>query len=328
MAFVALGSAEVEQLLPMRACIEVMAEALAALERGEMSLPLRGRFAPPGGHGTMAWMPAHWAGEQPVFGLKVLCVMPGNPARGLDAIQGVVLLMDGVTGQLRAVVDAATVTAIRTAAVSAVATRLLARQEASVLAVIGTGVQAARHLEAIPLVRPIRHARVAGRSRERAEAFVERMRARLPFPIEPAESAEVAVREADIVVTATTSTEPVLQRSWLAPGTHINAVGASRPTHRELDTATLAAASLFTDRRESLESEALEYQLALKEGVIGPGHVRGELGQVLTGKVAGRTSAEEITLFRSLGLAIEDMAAAAYLAREAARQGVGTSVDF
>lgn len=328
MTFVTLAAAEIERLLPMHVCIELMADALVALERGQMSMPLRGRFVPPQAEGSLAWMPAHRSGEQPVFGLKVLCVMPGNPARGLAAIQGAVLLFDGVTGQLRGVMDAATITAIRTAAVSAVATRALAREDASELAIIGTGVQAARHLEAIPLVRPIRRARIAGRAPERARAFVERQQPRCAFPLEACESVEAAVRGADVVVTATTSSEPVLERAWLAPGVHLNAVGASRPIHRELDTATVAAASVFTDRRESLENEALEYRLALKEGLIQPGHAKGELGELLVGKVAGRRSGDEITLFRSLGLAVEDTAAAAYLLQEATRQGVGTTVSF
>lgn len=328
MAFVTLARADIERLLPIRTCIEVMAEALIAFERGELTQPLRARFMPPNAEGFMTWMPAHRSGEQPIFGLKLMCVMEGNPARGLQTIQGVVLLMDGVTGQLRGVMDAATITSLRTASVTSVATRLLAREDASELAIIGTGVQGARHLEAIPHVRPIRRARVADITPELARAFVDRVQPNFAFPIEAAESAEAAIRDADIVVTTTTSEKPVLQRAWLKPGVHVNAIGASRPTLREIDTATVAAASLFTDRRESLESEAGEYQLALKEGAIQPGHVKGELGQLLTGKVQGRTSADEITLFRALGLAIEDTATAAYLLQEATRQGVGTTVPF
>jgi ornithine cyclodeaminase len=328
MAFVTLTAADIERLLPMRTCIELMAEALVAWHRGEMSMPLRGRFAPPNAEGSMAWMPAYRSGEEPLFGLKLLCVMPGNPARGLDAIQGVVLLADGVTGKLRTVMDASTITAIRTAAVSAVATRALADEEACLLAIIGTGVQAARHLESLSLVRRVRRARVAGRDPARAQAFVSSVQSRFPFTIEAVESVEAAVRGADMIVTATTSAEPVLHGSWLSPGTHINAVGASRPTHRELDSATIATSSLFTDRRESLEGEALDYQVALEEGAIKPGHVKGELAEVILGKIKGRTSEQEITLFRSLGLAIEDLAAAAYLLKEAARQSAGTTIEF
>jgi ornithine cyclodeaminase/alanine dehydrogenase-like protein (mu-crystallin family) len=261
MAFVTFNAREIERLLPMGACIEVMARALVDLERGELSQPLRSVFVLPGAKGAMAWMPAHRAGPQAVLGMKVLCVMPGNPARGLDSHQGQLLLADGETGQLRAVLDASAVTAIRTAAVSALATRLLARTDARVLAIVGTGVQARKHLESIPLVRPIARVRVAGRTREHASKFALEAAPRFAFPIEAVQNAQAAVRDADIVVTATSSTTPVLAREWLAPGVHVNAIGASRPNEHELDLETITDACLFTDRRESLEHEAGEYRL-------------------------------------------------------------------
>lgn len=328
MAFLALSHSDVERLLPMRACIDVMADALVALEEGEMIQPLRSTFRPPEGPGVLSWMPARRGGTQPTFGMKILAVIPTNPARGLHAHQGAVILMDGETGQMSAVIDASAITAIRTAAVSAVATRALARPDASELAIIGTGVQAERHLEAIPLVSSIARARIAGRTPERARAFAERLQPTVPFPIEAAESAEAAVRDAHVVVTVTSSTDPVLLGAWVAPGAHVNAVGASNPGRRELDTALVARATLFTDRRESLEGEAAEYRLALQEGLIGSDHLRGELGAVLAGKIAGRTSTDEITLFRSLGLAVEDVAAAQYLLVTAAESGAGTQVPF
>jgi ornithine cyclodeaminase len=260
--------------------------------------------------------------------MKILCVVPGNPARGLDGHQGSVMLLDGVTGELRAVIDAAAITAIRTAAVSAVATRLLAREDARELALIGTGVQARKHIEAMLCVRPIERVRVAGRSRERAEQFVATLRPGARCTVEAADDAEAAVRGAGIVVTATTAREPVLARAWLAPGTHVNAVGASRPPHREIDTATWTAAAAFVDRRESVEREAADYQHAIAEGAITADHVRAELGDLLLGRAPGRTSADEITLFRSLGLAVEDMAAAQYVLLQAQAGSTGTAVDF
>jgi ornithine cyclodeaminase/alanine dehydrogenase-like protein (mu-crystallin family) len=328
MPFVTLSAQEIERLLPMGACIDVMARALVDLERGELSQPLRSVFMLPGAEGGMAWMPAHRSGPQAVFGVKVLCVMPGNPARGLDSHQGQVLLADGETGQLRAVLDASAVTAIRTAAVSALATRLLARTNARVLAIIGTGVQARKHLESIPLVRPIARARVAGRTPEDARKFALEAATHVAFPIEAAENAESAVRDADIVVTATSSATPVLAREWLAPGVHVNAIGASRPTEYELDLDTIAAAFLFTDRRESIEHEAGEYRLAVEKGRITDSHVRGELGELLTGKRQGRTSDDQLTLFRSLGLAVEDLAAAEYVLARATERGSGITVAF
>jgi ornithine cyclodeaminase len=327
-AFLVLTHADVERLLSMEACIGVMEEALAALARGDLSQPLRSVYAPPGAPGVMAWMPAYRAGEDGVFGMKILCVIPSNPSRGLDGHQGAVMLMDGVTGQLRGLVDASAVTAMRTAAVSAVATRLLARENARELAIIGTGVQARRHLEAIPLVRPIERIRVASRTLEGTRRFVEELRPHVRCSLEAAASAEEAVHGADVVVTATTARDPVLERAWLGAGTHVNAVGASRPPHREIDTATWAAAAAFADRRESVEGEAADYRQAREEGAIGPGHIRAEIGEVLIGRAPGRTGHEEITLFRSLGLAVEDVATAQYLVRRAQESGVGTRVEF
>ncbi len=328
MAFLVLTHEDVERLLTLEACIEIMAEALAALARGELSQPLRSIYAPPTASGVMAWMPTHRSGEDAVYGMKLLCVIPDNPSRGLDGHQGAVVLMDGVTGELRALMNASAITAIRTAAVSAVATRQLARGDARELALIGTGVQARWHLEAMCRVRPIEKVRVAGRTPGSAVQFVERMRPKVHCALEAVESAEAAVRGAGIVVTATTAREPVLERAWIAPGTHVNAVGASRPPDREIDTATWSAASAFVDRRESVEREAADYRRAIDEGAIRPDHVRAEIGDVLLGRAPGRTTRNEITLFRSLGLAVEDVAAAQYLLRCAPGRGAGTMVDY
>jgi ornithine cyclodeaminase/alanine dehydrogenase-like protein (mu-crystallin family) len=328
LSFVVLSAAEVERLLPMDECIDVVAEALVALEQGEMTQPLRSIFVPPSANGAMAWMPAHRGGAQPLYGMKVLCVIPDNPSRGLDGHQGQVLLADGVTGQLRALLDASAVTAVRTAAVSALATRLLARADARVLAIVGTGVQARTHLDSIPLVRPIEHVRIAGRSPERARQFVAEVEDSVPFTVVPSATVEEAVRGADVVVTATTSREPVLTRAWLEPGTHVNAVGASQPTSRELDTQTVADSLLFTDRRESLENEAAEYALALEEGLVFRSHLRAELGELLTGKAEGRTSADQLTLFRSLGLAVFDVAAASHVVAKAHERGAGRTIEL
>lgn len=308
---------EVDALLPMGECIEVMESALAALARGEVDQPLRSKLKPPAAAGLLGLMPAWRGGTQPYFGLKEVCVFPGNPARGLDSHLGAVLLHSGETGELLAVVNAAAVTAIRTAAVSAVATRLLARPDASRLAIIGTGVQARRHLEAMRIVRNVREVRAYTRSGKRLEGA------------DAASSVEEALRDADLVVTATSSSTPVVKREWISPGTHINAVGSSVPSARELEGALVAAASLFVDRRESTLNESGDYRFAVEEGAIrGDGHIRGEIGELLTGKVVGRKSPEEITLFKSLGLGIEDLASAAHVFEKARRLGTGTWVEF
>jgi ornithine cyclodeaminase len=323
-----LNEAEVKQLLPMSECIAAMEEALGALARGEAHQPLRTIFRPPDVQGVLAMMPTFRKRPSPLFGLKAICVFPGNAAIGKDAHQGGVMLFDGITGELLALVNASAITAIRTAAVSGLATRLLAKSEANDLAIIGAGVQARAHLSAMACVRPLKRVRIAGRRFENARKFAQEMQPNFPSQIEPVENVADAVRGADIIVAATTSKEPVLRREWISPGAHINAIGTFSPRAREIDTATMVAASLFVDRRESALNEAGDYLLALQEGAIGPEHIRAELGDILIGAHTGRTSPEEITLFKSLGLAIEDLAAAAHVYRKAGEKNAGTSVEF
>jgi ornithine cyclodeaminase/alanine dehydrogenase-like protein (mu-crystallin family) len=321
-----LGERDVARLLPMDACVEVMAEALEALERGEMHQPLRFVVRPPDAAGLLGLMPAHRSGTSAAFGLKAVCVMPGNPARGLDAHQGVVILSDGETGEVRAVVNASAITAIRTAAVSAVATRLLARKDARELAVLGAGVQARSHLDAMAVARDFEVARIWSRTPEHAQALATDAGA--PFPVEVTATAAEAVSGADVVCTTTSASEPILRREWLHDGAHVNAVGSSIPTTRELDTATMAAASLFVDRRESTVNEAGDFLFPQQEGAIGPEHIRAELGELLAGRAKGRTSDDELTVFKSLGLAVEDLAAAEHVYRKARELGAGTEVEL
>jgi ornithine cyclodeaminase/alanine dehydrogenase-like protein (mu-crystallin family) len=314
---------EVSRLLPMEECIEVMEEALAALARGEMYLPLRFVVRPPDAAGFIGLMPAYRGGESPMFALKALNVMPDNPRlHGLDAHQGGVLLSDGESGEPVAFLNASAITEIRTAAVSAVATRALAREDARELAILGAGVQARSHLEAMRSVRNFDQVRIYSPTAGHARALAEEDGATA------AASAEEAVRGADVVVTATSSPEPVIERGWLKDGVHINAVGACLPHIRELDTQTVADAAFFTDRRESAENEAGDFVLAREEGAVGPEHIRAEVGEVVAGMAAGRTSKEEITIFESLGLAIEDLAAADHVVRRARTEGVGVDVPF
>jgi len=238
------------------------------------------------------------------------------------------LLFSAETGELLAVLNASAITAIRTAAVSAVATDLLARQEVADLAIVGTGVQARWHLAAMAAVRPIKRVRVASRNFEHARAFADEMGFHVLAPIDPVESVKQAIEGAHVVVTATTAAKPIVKREWIAHGAHINAVGSSTAATREIDTATMAVASLFVDRRESTLNESGDYLLAAREGAIGPDHIKAEIGELLTGEKEGRTSEDEITLFKSLGLAIEDLAAAEYAYRQAQQSGVGTWVEF
>ena len=319
MSCLVLGAREVEELLPVADCIDVMADALASLARGDVHQPLRTILRPPGATSVAALMPAYRGGDRPLHSLKALVLAPDNPTRGLDAHQGTVTLFDGVTGEVGAVLNASAVTAIRTAAVSGVATRLLARDDARELAILGAGVQARAHLEAMRAVRDFERIRVYAPTRAHAETL----------GVEVAASAEECVRGADVVVTATSSREPVLELEWLKDGAHVNAIGASTPDARELDARTLAAATLFVDRRESVVNESGDYLQALAEGAIaGEQHVAAELGEVLLGRHPGRTAAGEVTVFKSLGLAAEDLAAAEAVVARARERGVGVEIDL
>ena len=317
-----LGHEDVLAALSPEACEDAMAEVLAAHARGEARMPLRSMVPFEGAAGFMATMPAWRGGDDPVFSLKSLVIVAGNPARGLDTHQGTVTLFDGSTGEPRAILDASAVTEVRTAAVSALATRVLAREDARVLAILGAGVQGRSHLRALVPVREFEEVRVYAPSREHAQAVADG-RATV------ASSAEEAVRGADVVVTATSSSHPVISRAWLAPGAHVNAVGASVPSARELDLETVVDGALFCDSRESLRNEAGEFRLALEQGAIsGEDHVRAELGEVLAGMAPGRAGPGELTVFRSLGLAVEDLAAAVRAVARARELGIGTEVDW
>lgn len=313
----------------MAECIELMSEALASLARGEVFQPLRTIVRPPEAKGLLGLMPAYRQGEPGAFGLKAICVFPGNPSLGKDAHQGMVILFSQDTGEPLALMNASQITAIRTAAVSAVATRLLARVvDAAELGIIGAGVQARTHLEALACVRSIKRARVASRNPEHAVRLVEEMQDQVAFPLEAVSSNEAAVRDADIVVTATSSLEPVIKRDWIAAGAHINAIGTHSPQSREIDSETMAVARIFVDRRESALNEAGDYILAAAEGAVTPDSIVAEIGELITRGKQGRMFPHEITLFKSLGLAIEDVVCAEYLYRKAKAENAGSWVNF
>jgi len=288
----------------MEACIEAMDEVLRSLARGELHQPLRPVTRPEGADSLMGLMPAYRGGDRAAWSLKEIVIAPGNPARGLDAHQGAVLLHDGVTGQLRALLNASAITEIRTAAVSGVATRALARPDSTVVAILGGGVQARSHAEAMAVVLPNAEVRTWARA--------------------DGGTPEEALRGADVVCTCTSAREPILRHEWLSPGAHVNAVGSSVPTARELDADTVGAATVFVDRRESALNEAGDLLLA----GFGEERIAAELGEVLVGEHPGRSDPGELTVFKSLGLGVEDLAAAELVVRTAREQGVGTEVEF
>ncbi|MGH3002096.1 MAG: ornithine cyclodeaminase family protein [Gaiellaceae bacterium] len=314
-----LDEHDVRRLLPMDECIETMARALESLARGELHNPLRFVVRPPGASNLLGLMPAYRAEPEPLFALKTVAVCPGNSARGLDPHQGFVALFDGETGEARAIMNAGAITAVRTAAVSGVATRTLAREDVQTLAILGAGFQAAAHLDAMRAVRKFDRVLMWSRTPGHAGRF---------DGVEEAASAEDAVRDADVVVTATSAVEPILSRSWLKTGAHVNAVGSSIPTTRELDTATMVEGSLFVDRRESTVNEAGDYLFPLREGALTPAAIRGELGEVLIGAVQGRRSDDELTVFKSLGLAVQDLAAAEHVLARAEAENAGSVVPL
>ncbi len=323
-----LSHEEVLELLPIKECIGVMREALLALADGKAFQPLRTIIRPPDAQGVMGLMPSYVSGDRAAFGLKAICVLPGNPAKGLDSHQGGVLLFSAETGELLAMMNASAITAIRTAAVSGVATDLLARADACNLAIIGSGVQARTHLVAMSEVRSIKRCRIASRRVEHAQSLAEELGQDFLFPLEPVETVAEALKGADLIVTTTTAREPIVKREWIAAGAHLNLVGSSIPKAREVDSETMAAVSLFVDRRESTLNEAGDYLLAARDGVVGPDHILAELGEVLKGDRPGRTSRDEITCFKSLGIGIEDLFAAEYLYRTAKEKNVGSWVSF
>ena len=322
-----ITEAEVPGLLPMGECMDVMADALATLARGGAILPLRHLMRIPQKAGIFGMMPAYM--ETPdALGVKVITVFNGNHGTEYDSHQGVVLLFEADHGSIVAVIDASSVTAIRTAAVSGVATRLLAREDAHDLCILGSGVQARTHLEAMLVARPVTRVRVWSRNADSARAFARAESERYGISVESVESPRLAARDADIICTTTSAREPILEGDWISPGTHVNAVGSSTPSARELDSAAVVRSQLYVDRRESTINEAGDFLIPKSEGLIGDSHIRAELGELLVGSHKGRASDDEITLFKSLGLAVEDVAAAHHIYARAVERGVGTSVEM
>jgi ornithine cyclodeaminase len=322
-----LDQQAVTELLPMRECIDLMVSTLSTLARGDTILPLRTVVLIPNTNDAFAVMPAYIASPK-TMGAKIITVYPGNHGTKFDSHQGAVLLFDPDNGSLAALLDATAITTIRTAAVSAVATWLLARQNASSLVMIGAGVQAHAHLEAMCAVRPIKTLRVWSRTAANAEHLAEVARRKFKLEASVASSGADAVRDADIICTTTSARAPVLLGEWLTPGTHVNAIGASQRSARELDTQCVVRSRLYVDRRESALNEPGDTLVPLEEGAITPDHIVAEIGELAVGRGVGRRDDSEITLFKSLGLAIEDLAAASYVYRAAQKAGVGVRVEL
>ncbi len=322
-----LNQTEITALLPMEECVEVMDRALRTLSQGGAQLPLRTVLRLPEDRGFFGVMPARLA-EPESLGVKAIGVFPGNEGTPLDSHQGLVILFSTETGAPLAILDASSITGIRTAAVSGVATRILAREDAGDLALLGTGVQARTHLDAMRTVRRLRRVRAFGPNRERLAGFVRGAKDHRGVVVEPVASARDAVVGADLICTVSSSATPLVQSEWVGAGVHINAVGSSIPTARELDTATVVRGRLFVDRLESARAEAGDFLIPRNEGAVSDDHILGELGDVLLGRVPGRTGGSELTIFKSLGIAIEDLAAAHHVLGKAEARGVGLVAEL
>jgi ornithine cyclodeaminase len=322
-----VNEADVCNLLPIDACVPLMRDALKSLSRGDVVLPLRSAVWLPDRSGLLGLMPGY-LGEPRSFGLKVVSVMPGNHGTPYDSHQGVVILFGVVHGEPLAVLDAAAITAVRTAAASAAVTDALARADAGDLALLGSGAQARTHLAAMRAVRPLRRVRIWSRNRANAERFAREETANAGVEIEVAATGEEAVRDADLICTTTASKDPVLRGAWLSPGAHVNAVGSCFATHRELDAEAVRRARFFTDCRASCEHEAGDFLIARGEGAVADAHLLGEVGEVLLGTLPGRTSRDDVTVFESLGIAVEDLAAAHAIHRRAVETGAGVWLDW
>jgi ornithine cyclodeaminase len=325
-----LQESDVRALLPMQDAIGLMTDALRAYSTGGVTQPVRLAMAVDPHAGYLALMPAHLRGgrsgsgtNSDALGAKAVTFYPGNAARHLPTHLAIVLLWDSRTGDLQAILDGRFITEIRTAATSAAATQALARPDAGVLALLGAGVQARSHLEALGLVRSLRQVRVWSRTPASVQRFIADMQPHAEVPLVACATAADAARGADLIVTATSATAPVLQGDWIADGAHINAVGAPRPDWRELDTAAVARARVFVDSRAGALTESGDLLVPIAEGAIGKDHIRGEIGEVLAGRAPGRTNAAEITLFKSLGMAVEDVATAHWVYARARERGVG-----
>lgn len=299
---------EVRERLTYEVCIPLVREAMIAFSKGITRQHLRS-ILPVNDHGVFGIMPGGLGGDD-VFGAKLISVYPGNFAKGIQSHQGVVVLFDGPTGAPICVAHAGEITAIRTAAASAVATDALARPESRRLAILGYGEQALTHAHAIAHVRQINAVTVWGRDAGKAQAFAERLSGELGVHVAACVDVQSAVAEADIVCAVTNAREPILLGEWLRPGTHLNLVGSSGAGPVEVDHAVVTMARFIADSREGVLAQGAEFLRAKEAGLVDDSHVVGEIGQVLAGDLEGRQSPEQITVYKSLGHVVQDLAAA------------------
>ncbi len=322
-----LTEQQVQSLLPMSDLIAAMEAALARFSAGEVLQPVRSVLTVGPTKAYFGLMPAY-VPSPGSLGAKLVTVFADNPSKQLPSHLATILLLDPETGALQALMDGRYITEARTAAVSAVSARFLARRDAATLAIIGTGVQARSHLEAFAEVRQLKEVRVWSPKAASRERFVGEMTGHVPVLVRATDTAEAAVRGADMIVLVTSSVTPVIKDEWVAPGAHVVSVGACRPEQREMDPALVARARLYVDSRAAAVVESGDVVMGMAEGHFDASHIRGELGEVVLGRVEGRGSDADVTVFKSLGMAVEDVVAADLVLRRAVETGAGTELTL
>ena len=325
MTILILSRADVRRLLPMRQAIEAMKRAFAQLSTGQANVPLRVPLQVNRHNGVTLFMPAYLAADDQMA-IKIVSVFNDNPAQGLPLIHALVVVVDATTGAPAAVMDGTYLTALRTGAASGAATDLLARPDAHTTAIFGAGAQGRTQLEAVCAVRSIREAWVYDVAPQQAAAYADEMSRYLSLPVRVAETPAEAVRQADVICTATTSSNPVFDDADVRPGTHINAVGAYTPQMQEVPAETVLRARVVIDQREASLAEAGDLLIPLQRGLMTQAHIYAELGELAAGRKPGRATLEEITLFKSVGVAVQDVAAASAVLEAARRLNLGTEV--
>ncbi|MCY2951965.1 MAG: ornithine cyclodeaminase family protein [Planctomycetota bacterium] len=323
-----LSGRDIKAALPMKEAVEAMKDAFRQLSAGRAVMPLRTHIeVSDRPKGDALFMPSYSPADRKL-GLKIVTLFPENPSRGLPFIQAVVIVLDGETGRALAVMDGATLTAIRTGAASGAATDLLARLDSTTVAIIGAGAQGRAQLAAVCAVRRIRQARVYDASGAKAEAFAQEMQQQLSIDVQVARSSADALSGADVVCTATTSPTPVFADGELAAGVHINAIGSYKPKVREIPGDTVARALVVVDHVPSALAEAGDLLIPMEQGLITWDHIHGELGELVAGRKSGRTSPQQVTFFKSVGVAVQDLAAATRALANAERMNLGTELDL
>lgn len=318
---------EVERALSIADCIDAVADAMIATSAGLADLPLRTHLPVRGSAGKLVVMPGVLAPLR-VFGLKIVSKFPRPAGDRHGSHVGMVVIFDADSGLPLALLEGGVLTEIRTAAASALATRTLSRPQSRVLAILGTGAQAKWHARAIPVVRPIDELRIWGRNAQNASALAAELRTETKLNVIVAPTVADATRGADIICTTTSSAQPILQGQWLEPGMHVNLVGSAVPTTAEADVECVRRARYFVDSRSAAAAEAGELKAAVAAGVVGNDHIVAEIGDVVAGRAAGRTGPDEITLYKSLGVASQDLAAGLRAYRSAVALELGTDIDL